>query len=76
MVAINCITLMLVTAVTCEINCDVLLALIDITKDDGRSLFITMSFIHQMPPLYFAKLMYADYVAMLKIEWPCFLSKR
>jgi len=29
-------------------------ALINTTKDDGRSLFITMPFSHQMAPLYFA----------------------
>jgi len=29
-------------------------ALINITKDDGRSLFITMPVIHQMAPLYLA----------------------
>jgi len=34
-----------------------------------------MPFIHQMPPLYFAQLLYADYVVMLKIKWPCFLQK-
>jgi len=28
-----------------------------------------------MAPLYFAELMYADYVVMLRIKWPCFLSK-
>jgi len=25
--------------------------------------------------LYFAQLMYADYVVMLRIKWPCFLPK-
>jgi len=29
-------------------------ALINTTKNDGRSLFITMPFIHQMAPFYFA----------------------
>jgi len=28
-----------------------------------------------MAPLYFALLMYADYVMMLRIKWPCFLPK-
>jgi len=37
-------------------------------KDDSPSLFITMPFIHQMAPLYFAYLMYADYVVMLRIK--------
>jgi len=44
-------------------------------KDDVQSLFITMPFIHQMATLYFAQLMYADYVVVLRIKWPCFLSK-
>jgi len=52
-------------------NCDIYIfifrALINITKDDGRSSFITMLFIHQMAPLCFAKLMYADYVVVLRI---------
>jgi len=34
-----------------------------------------MPFIHQMAPLYFAKLMYADYVVMLRNKWPYFLPK-
>jgi len=34
-----------------------------------------MPFIHQRVPLCFAKLMYADYVVMLRIKWPCFLPK-
>jgi len=50
-------------------------ALINITKDDGGSVFITMPFIHQMAPLYFAQLMYADYAVMLRIKWPCFVLK-
>jgi len=37
-------------------------------KDDGLSS-------HQMAPLYFAQLMYADYAVMLRIKWPCFLPK-
>jgi len=47
------------SAAICLINCDFLRfrALINITKDDGRSLFITMHFIHQMAPLYFTQLM-------------------
>jgi len=28
-----------------------------------------------MAPLYFAELMYADYIVTLKIKWPCFLPK-
>jgi len=44
-------------------------------KDDGQSLFITMHFIHQIAPLYFAQLMYTDYVVMLRIKWLCFLPK-
>jgi len=50
-------------------------ALISIAKDDGRSLFITMPFIHQMAPFYFAQLRYADYDVMLRIKWPCFPPK-
>jgi len=47
---------MSVIVVVCYINCDFLLfrAWINITKDDSQTLFITMSFIHQMLPLYFA----------------------
>jgi len=37
--------------------------------------YLLLSFIHQMAPFYFAQLMYADYVAMLRIKWPCFLLK-
>jgi len=48
-------------------------ALINMTKDDGRKLFITMPFIYLMAPLYFVQLMYADYVVMLRIKWPCYL---
>jgi len=44
-------------------------------KDNGRSLFIIMPFIHRMAPLYFAQLMYADYVVMVRIKWPCFVPK-
>jgi len=56
MVVINYLTVMSVIVVICQINCDFLLvrALINVTKDDGRSLFITMPFIHQMAPLNFA----------------------
>jgi len=50
-------------------------ALINLTKDDGRSLFITKHFIHQIAPFYFAQLMYEDYVVMLRIKWFCFLPK-
>jgi len=62
---------MSVIVVICQINCDIFLlfrALINITKDDGRSLFITMPFIHQMAPLYFSQLTYADYVVTLQIK--------
>jgi len=34
-----------------------------------------MPFIHQMVPLYFAQLIYAVYVLVLKIKWSCFLPK-
>jgi len=37
--------------------------------------FVIMPFIHQMAPLYFAQLMYADYFVMVRIKWPCFLPK-
>jgi len=52
-------------------------ALNNITKDVGRSLFrpMAMSFIHQMVPLYFAQLMYVAYVDVVRIKWPCFLSR-
>jgi len=49
--------------------------MINKTIDDSRSLFITMPFIHQIALLYFAKLMYADYVVMFSIKMPCFLPK-
>jgi len=56
MTAINYLTMISVIVVIYQINCDFLLlgALINITKDDGRSLFITMPFIQQMAPLHFA----------------------
>jgi len=44
-------------------------------KNDGRSLFITMPFIHQLAPLYFASFMHAGYADMLRIKWPCLLTK-
>jgi len=70
MVVINYLTMMLVIVVIWLINCDFLRfrALINITKDDNRSLFITRPFIHQMAPSYIALLMYADYVIMLRIK--------
>jgi len=57
MVVINYLTTMSVIVVICYINCDLfyfLRALINITKDNGQSLFITMPLIHQMALLYFA----------------------
>jgi len=29
-----------------------------------------------MAPLYFAWLMYVDYVVVLRIKWPCFYAKK
>jgi len=79
MLVINYLTILSVIVVICYINSTVILlffrALINITKDDGGSLFITMTFIHQIVPLYFAQLMYADYVVILRIKWPCVLPK-
>jgi len=55
MVVINYRTMMSVIVVICQINCDSFYFLeINITKDDGRSLFINMPFVHQIAPLYFA----------------------
>jgi len=49
--------------------------LINITKDNDQPLFITMPLIHQMAPLYFAQLIYANYVIVLRIKWQCLLPK-
>jgi len=52
MVVIIYLTTMSVIAVICDFV-SLFRALINITKDDGRSLFITKHFIYQMAPLYF-----------------------
>jgi len=75
-VVINYLTMMSDIVVICSITCVFFnfKALIDVTKDDGRSLYIIMPFIHQMPPL-FCIINVCRYVVTLRNKWLCLLPK-
>jgi len=77
MVVVNYLTMISVIIVICYINCDFVLLFRTLINNERRWLIVINYHAFHLPDgaTFFAHLMYADYIVMLRIKWPCFLPK-